>query len=314
MRVMVAGSGRLGAGIIDSIQESSHEVVALVQNAREQGALNRVLNTAVYRQLGGPSNAIYMANKYRIPIVWIRGSKEEDVERLLPFEPDVLLTCGFSIILKKPLLEMPKVAAVNCHSSLLPNHRGPMPFAAAILAGRKESGVTFHIMDEGIDTGPILDQFSFALTENETALSLYRKAAETATDHVVEVLDRLDDEGVTGRPQDPTAGSYDKKLKREDTFLDWNDRAVQLERMVRACYPFTVARFRYKRRTIIVGRARFDAKPVDAAPGTVLRNRPFVEIATGEGTFTPLLPYHFTPYPFVWPAPWNRPKIGSRIE
>lgn len=314
MRVLIAGSGRLGARVIEALENSDHEMVALVQNARGRTALGRALESSFARVLGGPTNAIYMAAQNRLPVVWIAGSTDADANRLRKFEPDVLLTCGFGIILKKPLLDLPKIAAVNCHSSLLPNHRGPAPYTAVILAGEKESGITFHVMDEGIDTGPILAQHSFVVEPDDDAIEVYKKSADLAGETVVELLDRIEKEGLHPVPQPPGDGSYEKKLSMEERILDWRRSAEYLHRKVRACYPFSVAYFRHRGRTIRVTRARFDPEPVDAQPGTVLKNKPFVEIATGHGTFTPLAPYHLAPYPFIWPAPWRRPRVGSMLE
>lgn len=313
MRVMVAGSGRLGAGIIHAIEASEHhEVVALVQDARDTSPLSRRMGRAWARILGGPANAIYVANRHRIPLVDINGSREEDLAPLRPFQPDIFLTCGFSVILKKPLLEFPKVAPINVHSSLLPDHRGPMPFSAVILAGAEESGVTFHLMDEGIDTGPILERYAFPLEESDTAVTVYKKAADVAAENVVAVLDRVASEGIGfAEPQDLNAGSYDKKFTPDTAYLDWNRPAVELERMVRAGFPFCLAHLKYKGRTVFVTRARYTTDPVVAEPGKVLQNRPFVQIATGQGTFTPLTSYHSLPYPFIWPNPFSPPKIGS---
>ncbi len=313
MRIAVAGSGHLGASVLVPLLESSHEVVGIVQNGRELRGWRRALSAQLLSRLGGGNSLLRWASRRRLPVVWIDRMTEEELAPLRVLEPDILLVSGFSIILKPPLLRLPRVGCVNMHSSLLPRHRGPNPFSAVVLAGDPETGVTFHVMDEGIDTGDILDQAAFAIDETATMVSVYRQACELASERVVPLMDRIEREGLRGRPQDPAGASYEKKPKADDARLDWNAPARELDRLVRALAPTTMPWFLYKGRKISVARLDFDAAPVEAAPGTVLQNRPLARIATGEGTVRLRIAYIRVPLPWLWPAPWSRPERGERL-
>ena len=108
---------------------------------------------------------------------------------------------GFSVILKAPILRIPKIGCINMHSSLLPRHRGANPFCGAILAGDEETGITFHVIDEGIDTGPIVHQVAFNLGPRDTAYEVYLRACGLAQDHVAAALDFVANYGLEGLPQ-----------------------------------------------------------------------------------------------------------------
>lgn len=188
-----------------------------------------------------------------------------------------------------------------------------MPFGHVVLAGEKESGVTIHIMEEGIDTGDILDQATFPLDAADTALTVYYKSCESARALIRGVVDAIETGGLKGTPQDQSQASYDKRLDPDDVTIQWDLPAQDLERMVRAGTPFCYARFKHRGRTIRIGRAGHDSTTIEAEPGTVLARKPWVRVATGRGALIIRVAYTSFPFPSVWPAPWNKPRIGETL-
>ena len=170
MRIAIAGDGHLGMSLMEPLLGSRHDVVALVQNGRTATGFGRTMTKAAGSLFGSFAGVAGKAIQRGIPVVWIDRMTEEELAPLRAIASGVLLVGGFSVILKKKLLELPKIGCVNMHSSLLPKHRGPNPFSAVVMAGDAESGVTFHQMDEGIDTGPILEQYRFPIRKQDTAL------------------------------------------------------------------------------------------------------------------------------------------------
>lgn len=255
-----------------------------------------------------------VAAKYRIPIIWLDRLAESELDELRAVRADVLLVAGFSIILKRKVLDVPRIGCVNCHSSLLPRHRGPNPFAAAILSGDSEAGVTFHIMDEGIDTGDILAQYRFPLGPSDTAADVYRKACDLASKNVTALMDEIAEEGLHGQKQDESAASYDERLMESNSIIDWTRPAEELDRLVRACRPFPVAHFRHQGDDIKVLRTKVIPTSPKGAPGIIVGMDAGIHVATGKGTLTVLSAYCKKPIPWRWPAPWNRPKVGDRLE
>lgn len=313
MRIAVAGNGPLAVRLMQALIESGHEVVGAIQNGRKTRGVKRKLTTMAGASLAAESTVVGLAVRHRVPVVWIDRMDEEELAPMRDLKPDLLLVGGFDIILKKPILALPRLGCVNVHSSLLPRHRGPNPFAAVVLAGETESGVTFHVMDEGIDTGDILDQFAFPIAPHDTAMDVYNNACDVAGRRVVEVMDRISREGLNGTPQDAAKASYDKRPEKEDAYIDWTKPALEIERMVRAFRPVPLARFRYHGHTVIAGRVQMDGAPATAEPGTIVALKPFLKVATGHGTLTMLTAYSIGLLPWVWPPPWGRPKLGEKV-
>ncbi|MBN2308358.1 MAG: methionyl-tRNA formyltransferase [Candidatus Hydrogenedentes bacterium] len=316
MRIALAGGGYLAASLANAVLESSHEIVAIVQDGRRsQGARRWILPwvSAVVQPRGDVRG---IAKRKRIPLLYIDKMGEEELAPLRALEPDLILVGGFGVILKRPILDLPRIGCVNVHSSLLPKHRGANPFAAVIMAGESETGVTFHVMDEGIDTGDILEQYTLTVKPHYYAVDIHRKASDLAGDEVASVLDRIQAEGLNGVPQDSAQASYDQKPTADDALVDWTQPAEEIERRVRAFFPENVARFPYGNRLIYIHRARVEpdaADAADAAPGTVLQIRPRARIATGRGAIALTTAYCLEPFPWVWPGAFTRLKPGAQL-
>jgi methionyl-tRNA formyltransferase len=314
MRIALAGGGHLALCLLRALLGSSHEMVALVQDGRHTRGLKRLLDP-VTATIAGPHRSVKgLARAHKLPFIYIDKMNDRELAPLRKLEPDILLVGGFAIILKKPIITLPTIGCVNTHSSLLPKHRGPNPFTAVLLANETETGVTFHVVDEKIDTGDILAQFPFPIEPADTAGMIHNRAAELAGEHVVDLMDRIAAEGVHGSPQDPALATYEKKLKKKELYIDWNQPAVDVERFVRANFPFVLARFRYADKNVYVSKAAADPAPVDAAPGSVVAVRPAVRIATGKGTFTPYQAFSMKPFPWRWPRPLTKIQPGDKVE
>ena len=188
MRIAMTGSGMMAMFMTRAIIDSGHELVAVIDNGRTIKGAKRWLNPLLASIFTPNAQVNAVARKRRVPIIYIDKMTEEELAPLAATKPDLILVGGFSIILKKPIIQLPRIGCVNCHSSLLPKHRGPNPFQAAILAGETETGITYHIIDEGIDTGPIIAQHTIPITNSDTAGSLVRRTSKLAAEMLPELL------------------------------------------------------------------------------------------------------------------------------
>ncbi|MCC6698327.1 MAG: methionyl-tRNA formyltransferase [Candidatus Hydrogenedentes bacterium] len=314
MRIAVAGSGYMATRFVKAIQESKHELCACIQDGRQVRGLYRWLFPLAGRIFASTTTVTGIARRHGIPILYINKMNDKELDPLRALKPDLVLVGGFSIILKKPIIEIPRIGCMNCHSALLPAHRGPNPFRACILSGDAETGVTFHIIDEGIDTGAIVEQHRLEIRNMETAGSLVRRCGDLASEALPELLDRVERDGLHGTTQDTSLATYDRKLKDEDLYLDWKQGAAVLERKVRGCFPYSLARFRYRGRTIMVTRAKVEPDTYPAQPGQIVATRPRLKVATGEGVFVLVVGYTMRPIPWVWPRVFRRPQVGEFVE
>jgi methionyl-tRNA formyltransferase len=152
--------------------------------------------------------------------------------------PDILVVMAYGQILKNDILNLPKLAIINLHASLLPKYRGAACIQAAIDAGDSETGITsMHVLRE-LDAGDMIVAKSIPIGSDETGGTLHDRLAQLAIPVLDETLAKLADGNATRTPQNPEHVSHVPKLERDDGRLDWSMSAAYLERRIRAYEPW----------------------------------------------------------------------------
>jgi methionyl-tRNA formyltransferase len=178
------------------------------------------------------------AESLKIPVFQPENVNEE----LLPYleregitPPDFLVVVAYGKILKKPILELPRIAPINVHGSLLPRWRGASPVEHAILAGDDETGITVQVMAEELDAGDTLSMEKVAIGSRETALDLRKKLSEFGAGLLRETLKKP----LAPRPQPAEGVTFCRKLTKEDGRADAETMtAIEIDRRVRALNPW----------------------------------------------------------------------------
>jgi methionyl-tRNA formyltransferase len=206
-----------------------------------------------------------------------------EIAQLVALKPEVIVVAAYAHLLKKEILSLPPKGCVNLHPSLLPRYRGAAPVAGALLAGETATGVTVMLMDEGLDSGPILAQRSEGVLPADTTGSLTTRLADRGARLLVETLPRWLAGEITPRPQDPALATFTRKLEKEDGRLDWQKPGEQLWRQVRACYPWPGAYTTWSGRRLKIASAIM-VPSMTAPPGRVVLLPPSQVAPVGVGT------------------------------
>ncbi len=151
-------------------------------------------------------------------------------EELAGLRPDVIVIAAYGKLLPPPVLSTPSHGCLNLHPSLLPRYRGPSPVATAILDGEEVTGVTLLILDEEMDTGPIISQREYPLSGREIAEPLTATLFRLGAELLLECLAPWVAGRLTARPQDHARATITRKLERGDGDAGWQLPAVALER------------------------------------------------------------------------------------
>jgi methionyl-tRNA formyltransferase len=205
------------------------------------------------------------------------------LEAIREAAPDVLVVVAYGEILPREVLEIPRVAPVNLHFSLLPALRGADPVRRALLEGRTATGVTTIRMDEGMDTGPILLQREEPIRDDDDAGTVGDRLAVTGGDLLVRTLDLLERGEVEERPQDESEATLAPKIRPEEEWIDWNEDAEHVVLQVRALSPEPGARTRFRDKVLKVLRAHVVERA--GAPCTVAEVTPErLVVAAGGGS------------------------------
>lgn len=207
----------------------------------------------------------------------------EAIEALRALAPDLIVVAAYGQILPPSVLEIPRFGCVNVHASLLPAYRGASPITAALLDGREETGVTIMLMDEGMDTGPVLAQATQTIRPDDTAERLGQRLARQGAELLVETLPRWLAGQIAPRAQAdlPGAASVCSLVKKRDGRIDWTQPAVVIERMTRAYTPWPSAFTTWQEEHFKI----WEAAVLDGQtePGRVVDTPEGPAVGTGDG-------------------------------
>ena len=276
MRIVFIGTGEIGAPTLRALLNSEHEVAAVVtQPDKPVGREQRIEPPPIKKEIATTGIPVLQPPRIKDP------QAIEEVRRLTP---DVIVVAAYGQILPREVLEIPRLACLNLHASLLPRWRGAAPIQAAIAAGDSETGITVMYMAEGLDTGDILLQRSVEILPNDTGGSLHDRLAQIAPEALLESLQLVAAANAPRIPQDNAFATYAPKLKREHGQIDWSESAEAIERKVRAYNPWPGAFMKVDGQNLKV----FSASVVDlnGEPGEILRSDKDLIIATGKGALS----------------------------
>ena len=279
MRIVFIGTGEIGVPTLQALLKSEHEVVGVVtQPDKPVGRSQLIEPPPIKKALSGTN----------IPVLQPARIKDRQaIEEIRALGPDVMVVMAYGQILPRGVLEIPEIACLNLHASLLPRWRGAAPIQAAIAAGDGEIGITVMYMDEGLDTGDILLQRTIDILPADTGGALHDRLAEVAPETLLESLDLLAKGKAPRTPQDNAVATYAPKLKREDGKIDWSDPADAIERKIRAFDPWPGAFM-----TVSTDGTRnlkiFSATVIDlrGKPGKILPSKAELVVAAGEGALS----------------------------
>lgn len=182
------------------------------------------------------------ALKYNIPVfqpIKIR----EDYEEIKKYKPDLIVTCAYGQIAPKGVLDIPRLGCINVHASLLPKYRGGAPIQHAIMNGEKETGITIMYMDEGMDTGDMIDSEKVLIDSKDTLSTLSLKLSKTGAELLERVLPSIIDGTNKRVKQDDHMATYARIIKREDERLDFHKKALEIYNQIRALNIEPLANF-----------------------------------------------------------------------
>lgn len=176
-------------------------------------------------------------------------STEEIATRLIELNVEIAVVTDFSFIIPEKIINTPKYKMVNIHFSLLPKYRGANPVQAAILNGDKKTGITYYVVDKGLDTGPVLHQIEYELSGKETSGELYERLFEIAAENLPNIINGYIEGKIIPQEQNHSEATYcysktkpkSTFIYKEDAQIDWSDSVELIERQVRAYNPWPIA-------------------------------------------------------------------------
>ena len=283
MRIIFMGYHNIGYACLEALiaraRELGDEIVAVVTHADDP---RENIWFASVRQLAFENYLpVYQPANPNAPAF---------VAAMQALQPDFLFSCYYRHMLKQPVLDLPRLGALNLHGSLLPRYRGRCPVNWVLVHGETETGVTLHYMEEKADQGDIVGFKRLPITFEDTALTLFAKMTAAAPELIREAYPLLRAGTAPRLTQDHARASYYGGRTPADGLIDWRHSALQTYNLIRAVtYPYPGAFTFFQGRKLLVWAGQVMAALVTAPadPGQVTAAVPGegLLVATGDGHF-----------------------------
>ncbi len=273
MKIVFMGTPDYAVKTLEKLINSDHTVAAVFAQPDKPVGRKQILT---------PPPVKVTAKKYNIPVYQPQSVKTgEALDIIKEIAPDVIVVVAYGKILPKEILSAAKYGCVNGHASLLPKYRGASPIQWCIVCGEEKTGVTTMLMDEGMDTGDILETVEVNIGGNETAEELFERLSVISADLMLSTLQKLSEGEITPKKQEGEP-SYAPIIKKEMAVLDFNKSAKVLFNAVRGYYSWPCAYFFLDNKRIKVIKAQIGQKTEKTA-GTVIDNSSKLSVACGDG-------------------------------
>ena len=231
MRVVFFGTPFFAAEILVHLLEKAVDIVGVVTMPdRPQGRSSALVPS--------PVKVVWLEENLKVPL--IQKEKASDAEAVLEISalnPDLFIVVGFGEILKPNLLAVPKIAAINIHTSLLPKYRGAAPIQRAIMAGEEVMGITVIKMNPVMDAGEMIGRASATIPASWDFPDVERKLIELVKEEIIHVVERFKEGRVEAEAQNNEGVTLAPKILPEDSIIDWSRPAKEIVNQIRALTP-----------------------------------------------------------------------------
>ena len=231
LRLVFMGTPGFAVPALAALLNAGHDVVGVFTQPDRRSGRGRRLSAPPVKEFA----------ESRDLAVFQPSSLREDADarqRISDLAPDAIVVAAYGLFLPGETLAVPQLGCLNIHPSLLPLHRGPSPVATSILEGDETTGVTIMLLDEGMDTGPILSQSEARIGDDEPCDQLTARLFDVGANLLVKTLEEWSADSIEPTPQDDAKATITRRLQRSDGRIDWNDTAESIARRVRAFTPW----------------------------------------------------------------------------
>jgi len=268
LRVAFAGTPAFAVAPLRALH-AAHQVVGVLTQPDRPAGRGRATAASPVKQVAIEAE-LPLAQPARL-----RGDApllQATLAQLREWNPEVIVVVAYGLLLPRDVLALPPLGCLNIHASLLPRWRGAAPVQRAILAGDTETGISIMLMEEGLDSGPVLLRASLPIGPEATAAQLLEELAVLGARQILAALEGLTAGTLSPRPQPAEGVTYAPKLAKSEAPVDWHGEAAHIDRQIRGLNPWPGAETRLGGETVKLLRSRCgaDGGAAGAMPGTLL--------------------------------------------
>lgn len=229
------------------------------------------------------------AEQNGIPVFQTASIRKDEalIEKLKTLDVDYFVTFAFGQLLSQEVLNIPKIATINMHASMLPKYRGANPIQRCIYNGDKETGITTMVTELGLDSGDICMSEKIEITDNMTNLELSDIISEKAPFLIYQTLNGISSGELVPEKQDEKLVSLAKKFVKEDGLINWKNSALSIHNQIRSMvdWPCSYTHFEGKCLKILSSEVVDFENELNSISGEVVAiSKSGITIKTGEGS------------------------------
>ena len=228
LKIGFMGTPSFAVPILKSlIKDNYHIEFVYTQSGRPAGRGLRKKNSEIYD----------VAKTNNINIRVPEKLDHEEINFILNKEIDIIIVAAYGLILPERILKIPKYGCLNVHASLLPKWRGAAPIQRSIMAGDKKTGISYMLMDKGLDTGPVILQKETEIGENDNFLKVHDSLSLIASQTISETILKFIEGKLATKEQNNDIASYADKIEKHETKIDWNLTAKEIRNLIYSLSP-----------------------------------------------------------------------------
>jgi methionyl-tRNA formyltransferase len=274
VRLVFAGTPEVALPSLRALLASRHEVVAVVTRPDAPAGRGRSLQA---------SPVAALAEERGIEVLKPERPRDpEFLERLAAIAPDCCPVVAYGALVPRAALDIPRLGWVNLHFSLLPAWRGAAPVQHAVWHGDDVTGASTFLLEEGLDTGPVLGVVTESVRASDTSGDLLGRLAESGAGLLVATMDGLESGALVAVPQPVDGVSLAPKITVDDARVDWAQPAVRVDRQVRACTPAPGAWTTHRGERLKLGPVSLLPDDTSLAPGELAVDKNRVRVGTAS--------------------------------
>ena len=270
MRVVVLGKGLMLANIVLGALDAGADVVGVFRY--EETSTSRL--KLFFQDFFKPSPEVTLIDSLKLNRIRLKSANSELFRKLmLTLNVDLIIVGTWKERIQKETYNIPSIATVNVHPSLLPKYRGPNPYMQTILHGEKYSGVSLHLLTDKFDAGPILKQEKVEILESDTSKELREKSVHLARKLVDEFIQDLNDKMITPIAQSEKYATYYPNITGDEKMLDFKfQTSDSISRTIRALHPFLPCYIEYKGKLRAISEYNFQILSEESpfSPGDII--------------------------------------------
>ncbi len=233
MRIVFMGTPDYAAVTLQKLIDENYDIAAVFAQPDKPVGRKQILT---------PPETKVLAQKYDIPVYQPKTLRDGEAYNILKeLNPDAIVVVAYGKILPNEILDLPKYGCINGHASLLPKLRGASPIQWSIVTGETNTGVSTMLMDEGMDTGDILETAVVDIGAEETAEELFDRLAPLSANLMISTLKKAEQGILNPVKQDESKATYAPIIKKEMAHLDFTKTADEICNAVRGFYSWPCA-------------------------------------------------------------------------